>query len=41
MRAGVDGVAVMSAVTAAADPEAAARRLRAIVDAAKPKRGAA
>ena len=41
MRAGADGVAVVSAVTAASDPEAAARRLRAIVDAARPKRGAA
>ncbi len=35
VRAGADGVAVISAVTAAADPEAATRRLRAIVDAAK------
>jgi thiamine-phosphate pyrophosphorylase len=41
IRAGADGVAVVSAVTAADDPEAAARRLRAIVDAAKPKRGVA
>jgi thiamine-phosphate pyrophosphorylase len=41
MRAGADGVAVVSAVLAASDPEAAARRLRAIVDAARPKRGAA
>jgi thiamine-phosphate pyrophosphorylase len=41
MRAGADGIAVISAVTAAADPEAAARRLRAIVDAAKNARGAA
>ena len=41
MRAGADGIAVISAVTAAADPEAAARRLRAIVDAAKHARGAA
>jgi thiamine-phosphate pyrophosphorylase len=41
MRAGADGIAVISAVTAAADPEAAARRLRAIVDAAKATRGAA
>lgn len=32
MRAGADGIAVISAVTAAADPEAAARRLKAIVD---------
>ena len=35
MRSGADGIAVISAVTAAADPEAAARRLRAIVDEAK------
>lgn len=41
MRAGADGIAVISAVTAAADPEAAARRLRAIVDAAKAARRAA
>ena len=41
MRAGADGVAVVSAVTAASDPEAAARRLRAIVDDARPKRGVA
>jgi thiamine-phosphate pyrophosphorylase len=41
MRAGADGVAVVSAVTAAGDPEAAARRLRAIVDGARPKRGVA
>jgi thiamine-phosphate pyrophosphorylase len=41
MRAGADGVAVVSAVTAASDPEAAARRLRAVVDGAKPKRGVA
>jgi thiamine-phosphate pyrophosphorylase len=41
MRAGADGVAVVSAVVAASDPEAAARRLRSIVDAARPKRGAA
>jgi thiamine-phosphate pyrophosphorylase len=41
IRAGADGVAVVSAVTAADDPEAAARRLRAIVDAAKPMRGVA
>jgi thiamine-phosphate pyrophosphorylase len=33
MRAGADGIAVISAVVAADDPEAAARRLRAIVDA--------
>jgi thiamine-phosphate pyrophosphorylase len=41
MRAGADGIAVVSAVTAAGDPEAAARKLRAIVDGARPKRGAA
>jgi thiamine-phosphate pyrophosphorylase len=35
IRAGADGIAVMSAVIAAPDPEAAARRLRALVDAAK------
>jgi thiamine-phosphate pyrophosphorylase len=38
MDAGAEGIAVVSAVTAATDPEAAARRLRAIVDAAKAKR---
>ena len=38
MRAGADGIAVISAVTAAADPEAAARRLRAIVDQARSER---
>jgi thiamine-phosphate pyrophosphorylase len=41
MRAGADGVAVVSAVTAASDPEAAARRLRAIVDGARLKRDVA
>ncbi len=41
MRAGADGIAVISAVSAAADPEAATRRLRAIVDEAKATRGAA
>jgi thiamine-phosphate pyrophosphorylase len=41
MRAGADGVAVVSAVTAASDPEVAARRLRVIVDGARPKRGVA
>ncbi len=41
MRAGADGIAVISAVTAATDPEAAARRLRAIVDGAKNAREAA
>jgi thiamine-phosphate pyrophosphorylase len=39
--AGVDGIAVVSAVTAAPDPEQAARALRAVVDAAKAKRGRA
>ncbi len=38
MRAGADGIAVISAVSAAADPEAAARRLRAIVDAVRNER---
>jgi thiamine-phosphate pyrophosphorylase len=38
--AGVDGVAVISALSMAADPQAAARRLRAIVDAALAARGA-
>jgi thiamine-phosphate pyrophosphorylase len=41
MRAGADGIAVISAVTAATDPEAAARRLRAIMDGAKNAREAA
>jgi thiamine-phosphate pyrophosphorylase len=41
IRAGADGIAVISAVTAAADPEAAARRLRVIVDEAKAARGTA
>jgi thiamine-phosphate pyrophosphorylase len=39
--AGADGIAVVSAVTAAADPERAARELRGIVEAAKAKRGRA
>jgi thiamine-phosphate pyrophosphorylase len=39
IRAGVDGIAVVAAVVAAADPEAAARKLRALVDQAKAKRG--
>jgi thiamine-phosphate pyrophosphorylase len=39
--AGADGIAVVSAVTAAPDPEQAARALRALVDAAKAKRGRA
>jgi thiamine-phosphate pyrophosphorylase len=38
IRAGADGIAVISAVTSAADPEAAARSLRRIVDAAKAER---
>ena len=38
--AGADGVAVISAVSLAPDPAAAARALRAIVDAALAKRGA-
>jgi thiamine-phosphate pyrophosphorylase len=41
IRAGADGIAVVSAVVAAPDPEAAARTLRGIVDAAKAQRGAA
>jgi thiamine-phosphate pyrophosphorylase len=39
--AGADGVAIVSAVTSAADPEAAARTLRGIVDAALSRRGRA
>jgi thiamine-phosphate pyrophosphorylase len=40
--AGAEGIAVISAVIAAAEPEAAARRLRALVDAARSKnKGAA
>ena len=39
--AGADGIAVVSAVTAAPDPERAARELRCIVDAAKAKPGRA
>jgi thiamine-phosphate pyrophosphorylase len=39
--AGADGIAVVSAVTSAADPEAAARKLRGIVDAALSRRGRA
>jgi thiamine-phosphate pyrophosphorylase len=35
VRAGADGVAVVSAIMAAADPEAASRELRAAIDAAK------
>ena len=41
IRAGADGIAVVSAVVAAGDPEKAARDLRAIADGAKAKRGAA
>jgi thiamine-phosphate pyrophosphorylase len=39
--AGADGVSVISALSLAPDPQAAARRLRAIVDAALAKRGRA
>jgi thiamine-phosphate pyrophosphorylase len=39
--AGAEGIAVISAVIAAADPEAAARRLRALVDAARSKNASA
>jgi len=39
--AGADGIAVVSAVISARDPEAEARKLRRIVDAAKAQRGAA
>jgi thiamine-phosphate pyrophosphorylase len=35
VRAGADGIAVVSAIMAAADPEAASRELRAAIDAAK------
>jgi thiamine-phosphate pyrophosphorylase len=35
VRAGADGIAVVSAIVAAADPEAASRELRAAIDAAK------
>lgn len=41
MQAGADGVAVISAVIAAKDPEAAARRLRVIVSGAKLRSGTA
>ncbi len=41
IRAGADGIAVTAAVASQADPEAAARGLRAIVDAALAERGAA
>jgi thiamine-phosphate pyrophosphorylase len=39
--AGVDGIAVVSAITVAPDPEQAAHELRALVDAAKARRGRA
>jgi thiamine-phosphate pyrophosphorylase len=39
--AGADGVAVISALSAAPDPAAAARKLRGVIDAALQKRGAA
>jgi thiamine-phosphate pyrophosphorylase len=39
VRAGADGVAVVSAIMAAADPEAASRELRAAIDAAKAESG--
>jgi thiamine-phosphate pyrophosphorylase len=38
IRAGADGIAVVSAVMAAADPASASRRLRAAIDAARNKR---
>ena len=38
INAGVDGVAIVSAIVAAADPEAAARRVRGVVDAELAKR---
>ncbi|MCC6946705.1 MAG: thiamine phosphate synthase [Bradyrhizobiaceae bacterium] len=41
IRAGADGIAVVSAVIAARNPEAEARKLRGTVDAAKAQRGAA
>lgn len=41
IEAGADGIAVISAITAAEDPEAAARRLRAIVEAARGGQGSA
>jgi thiamine-phosphate pyrophosphorylase len=41
IEAGVDGIAVVSAITVALDPREAARGLRALVDAAKAKRGRA
>ena len=39
--AGADGVAVISALSMAADPKAAARSMRAVIDAALAQRGAA
>jgi thiamine-phosphate pyrophosphorylase len=39
--AGAEGIAVISAVIAVADAEAAARRLRALVDAARSKNASA
>jgi thiamine-phosphate pyrophosphorylase len=39
--AGADGIAVVSAITGAPNPEQAARGLRALVDAAKARRGRA
>ena len=39
MRVGADGIAVVSAIIAAADPEAASRELRAVIDAAKTEVG--
>ncbi|MGH7003027.1 MAG: thiamine phosphate synthase, partial [Alphaproteobacteria bacterium] len=35
VRAGADGIAVISAIMAAADPEGAARELRAVIDTTK------
>jgi thiamine-phosphate pyrophosphorylase len=39
VRAGADGIAVVSAIMAAADPEAASRELRAAIDAARAEAG--
>ena len=39
MRVGADGIAVVSAIIAAADPEAASRELRAVIDGAKTEMG--
>jgi thiamine-phosphate pyrophosphorylase len=41
IRASADGIAIISAISTARDPESAARALRAVVDAAKSARGAA